>query len=90
MLGFIDNAVQIGINPSMDPEQSHGSITIRHPNGEVDVVHYSVDRPECLKRPTLEVISDMYQQFQQLGYQPKAIEVRLGRRVRIYKTELLH
>jgi hypothetical protein len=88
--GFIDNAVQVGINPAMDPAQSHGTITVLQPNGDYEVVHYSVDRPNILKRPTMEVIADMYQQFQQLGFRPAAIEVRLGRRAQIYRTDTLH
>ncbi|WP_144106587.1 hypothetical protein [Paraburkholderia sp. BCC1886] len=84
--GFINRDVHVGICPDMDPKKSHGSITVKRPGGAVEIVHFTVDRPNILKRPTLNVISDMYEQFKCLGFLPEAIEVRLGKQVNVYET----
>jgi hypothetical protein len=88
LLGFLDKNVQVGLNPDhlIPQHERHGTVVVRH--GRQDVkLPYTVDRPDRLKRPHVDAIKNMFQQFERLGHVVQAIEITVGKYRRVYRMQ---
>lgn len=88
LAAYADTTVRIGVNPLMDPKQSHGMANYRTTDGRVGIVHFLVDNPNRLKNPTDEAIRDVLKQLNTLGYPATAVTVKTGKASKVYRAAL--
>jgi hypothetical protein len=84
-LGVRDHRVQIGHQPGLRPEDSHGIIHATNAQGRTEHISFLADKPKKLRRPHPESISHLFTQAKLLGFIPKQIELRVGNIRRVYE-----
>lgn len=87
-LGLRDHTVQIGV-PSLGPEAAHGTIHAVGAEGRVEQVAFVADNPKKLRRPHPESIMSLFRQARVLGFNPRQIELRVGKYRRVYEEHRL-
>jgi hypothetical protein len=84
---FADTTVRIGVNPMMDPKQSHGMANYRRTDGKTGTVHFLVDHPRRLKHPTDDAINDVIKQLHLLGYPAVSVTVKTGKISKVFRPQ---
>ena len=79
LMGLDDFPVQIGVNSLIEKEHAHGIIHSIDASGRTVHVNFVADKPRRLKRPSQEQIASLFDQARKLGFDPKHIELRVGR-----------
>jgi hypothetical protein len=88
-LGMRDHTVQIGHVPGMRPEHSHGVIHAMNAQGRTEHIGFVAQNPKKLTRPHPESIASLFKQARVLGFDPKQIELRVGKYRRVYEEHKL-
>lgn len=80
-----DDRFQLAINEAMDPKQAHGAASVVDTAGRHRSVPFQVDRPSRIKHPTPDQLKDLFQQFEQLGYQAETVFIGKGHAKRAFR-----
>ena len=68
----------------MTHDRAHGVIHSTGPTGQTEKQTFLVDRPKLLSRPSPEVLEQVFRQAKALGFNPRHIEIFIGRRRKVY------
>lgn len=85
ILAHRDDRIQVAVNEAMDPKQSHGSASVVDNQGRHRSVPFQVDHPTRIKRPTPDQVSDLFKQFDQLGFRAETVFIGRGTAKRSFR-----
>jgi hypothetical protein len=85
ILAHRDDRFQVAVNESMDPKQAHGAASVVDAQGRHRNVPFQVDRPSRIKRPTPDQVSDLFKQFDQLGFRAETVFIGRGTAKRTFR-----
>jgi hypothetical protein len=85
-----DDRIQVAVNEAMDPKQAHGSASVVDPQGRHRSVPFQVDRPARIKRPTPDQVTDLFKQFDQLGFHAETVFIGRGTAKRTFRRSAAH
>lgn len=82
---LFDVKPQVGLLAVRAPGVQHGQASLRTPDGQTVHMGLVVDRPDMLRKPNREMISDMFEQIRRMGGKPIYIEIHLNGVRRIFE-----
>lgn len=80
-----DPRLLVGLQEQLAPDVQHGFVSLRQPHGPNLHVGIVVDRPDLLRNPNQELMSDMFEQVRKMGGNPIHIEIRMNGIRRVYE-----